>query len=79
MNMLTNELYRTFSRFGVAKTEISYTFYGTGCQMVIKPGYNIITVNGLKAGIIHHIGFNSRKEVVCSGLPLGIHTVTITT
>jgi hypothetical protein len=49
MNMFTDKLIHTFNRFGIAVLEISYTFYGTGCEMVIKPGYSTVIIDGAKS------------------------------
>ena len=73
-----DRLYRTFNRFGIASCTISYTFYGTGCQALVKPGYNTITIDGLTT-MFNHVSSYSQKIDICSNLPLGIHTVTITT
>lgn len=72
------KLYSTLQRFKIVKTPsyITYTFIGTGCDIQVESGDNIIEINGSPMGLIRSSG--QQMINVVSGLPLGTHHIKIT-
>ena len=84
-SIISNRLLRSFIRFNIAKDIIipSFTisFYGTGLDIVLNHDTPIhAKVDGLNIGYTQKDPkIKSIRTPVVSGLPLGMHTVTITT